>query len=82
MRVLLAVALILLFLEAILAFACFAGWHWLGGWPWGAVLVAGVILLIVAPWVGELRVEFDSAAGGGSALATTSAPYPAAPPPT
>lgn len=67
MRVLLTVALLLLFLEAVLAFACFAGWQWLGGWPWGAVLVAGVVLLLVAPWVGELRVEFDSQAGAASA---------------
>jgi hypothetical protein len=63
MRVLVAVALIVLFVEAVVALACFAGWHWLGGWPWGAVLVAGVILLIVAPWIGELRVEFDSGTG-------------------
>ncbi len=63
MRVLLAVALILVLLEAILAFACYAGYEWLGGGLWGTLLVVAVALMLVAPWIGELRVEADSAAG-------------------
>jgi hypothetical protein len=67
MRVLIVVALLLLILEALLAFACFAGWYWLGGGLRGTALVVVVILLIVAPWIGELRAEFDSEIGAGSA---------------
>lgn len=63
MRVLLTVALILVLLEAILAFACYAGYAWLGGGLWGTLLVVAVALMLVAPWMGELRVEADSAAG-------------------
>ena len=63
MRVLLTVALIVVFLEAVVAFACFAGWYWLGGGLWGTVLVAAVIVLIIAPWIGEMRVEMDSQEG-------------------
>ncbi len=63
MRVLATVAVILLLLEALLAFACYAGYFWLGGGLWGTVLVVGVILLIIAPWIGEMRVEMNSQEG-------------------
>jgi len=63
MRALLAVALILVLLEAVLAFACYAGYQWLGGGLGGTLLVAAVALALVAPWIGELRVAGDSAAG-------------------
>jgi hypothetical protein len=63
MRVFVFVAIKLLLLEALLAFACYAGYYWLGGgWP-GTLLVLAVAALIVAPWIGDLRVDFDSGAG-------------------
>ncbi len=60
MRVLTAVALTLLLLEAVLAGACCAGYWWLGGGWGGTALVVAVVLLIVGPWLGDLCVDFDS----------------------
>ena len=63
MRVLGWVALVLLILEALVGFACYAGYAWLGGGWAGTALVLGVLLLIVIPWLGDLVVEYDSGSG-------------------
>jgi hypothetical protein len=63
MRVLGAVALIVLLLQAVLVLAFLAGLYWFGGWLSAVLLCAIVLLLLVLPWMGELAVHFDSAAG-------------------
>ncbi len=63
MRFFTAVALIVLVCELILAAAFLAGYFWLGGWRPGLLLLAGVLLLLILPWIGEAAVEYDSAAG-------------------
>jgi len=63
MRFFIAVALIILVCELILAAAFLAGYFWLGGWGPGLLLLGGVLLLLILPWIGEAAVEYDSAAG-------------------
>lgn len=47
-------------LQLLLAAAFALGLFWLDGWQWG-LLLAGVLLLLIAlPWLGELKVVFDS----------------------
>lgn len=60
MRVLGVVALMVVLIEALLAFAFFAGYWWLGGWEAGLLLSGGVLLLLTAPWVGGLVVDYHS----------------------
>ncbi len=60
MRVLVTLALILIFLEAILALAFWGGWVWIGGWPGAVILVAAVFLLLAVPWIGDLHIDHDS----------------------
>lgn len=60
MRVLLAVALVLIILEAVLALAFWGGWVWIGGWRGGLILLAGVLLLLALPWIGDLYLDYDS----------------------
>ncbi len=60
MRVLGVVALMVVVIEALLGFAFFAGYWWLGGWEAGLLLSGGMLLLLTAPWVGGLVVDYDS----------------------
>ena len=52
--------LLLLGVEILLGLAFWAGCAWLGGPVAGLLLAAVVLALMVLPWVGELRAEFDS----------------------
>jgi len=52
--------LLLLGVEVLLGLAFWAGCAWLGGPVAGLLLGAAVLALMVLPWVGELRAEFDS----------------------
>ena len=61
MRVLATVTVMVLLTEALLGFAFFAGYHWLGGWETGVVLSAALLLLILLPWLGALQAQYDSA---------------------
>lgn len=63
MRVFAVAALILLLLEAVLLLAFLAGFYWLGGWLPGVLLCAVVFLLLLLPWLGDLVVHYESAAG-------------------
>ncbi len=61
MRMAAAVALLVLVLELLLALAFVVGCHWVGGWHGGLLVTGAVLLLIVLPWLGDLRIWFDSA---------------------
>ncbi len=61
MRMAAAVALLVLVLELLLALAFVLGSHWVGGWRGGLLVTGAVLLLIVLPWLGDLRIWFDSA---------------------
>ena len=66
MRMAGAVALLVVTIEALLALGFVAGLAWVGGLR-GALLVSGIVLLvIVAPWLGDLRAWFDSAGPAGT----------------
>jgi len=49
-----------LIIEALLAGAFVLGFYWLDGWQWGMLFSAVLLLLIVLPWLGELKLVFDS----------------------
>lgn len=60
MRMAGAVALLVIVFEVVIGLGFLAGFFWVGGLR-GGLLVSGVLLLlIVTPWLGELRVWFDS----------------------
>jgi len=63
MRVFLAAATMLLVCEAIIGFAFLGGYHWLGGGLGGLVVAGIAVVLLAAPWIGDIAVELDSAAG-------------------
>ncbi len=66
MRMAGAVALLVVILEVLLVLSYLAGLTWVGGVR-GGLLVSGVLLLvIVGPWLGDLRVWFDSAGPAGT----------------
>jgi len=66
MRMAGAVVLLVVILEALLALGYLGGLAWIGGVR-GGLLVSGILLLlIVAPWLGELRLWFDSAGPAGT----------------
>jgi len=67
MRMTAAVAVGVLILEALLAGAFLLGFYWLGGWRWGLLFSGALLLLLVLPWLGELKVVFDSAGPRGAA---------------
>jgi hypothetical protein len=50
----------IIIIEALLAGAFALGFYWLGGWHWGVVFAAVLLLLMALPWVGELKLVFDS----------------------
>lgn len=54
------VALVLILLEVVLVLAFWGGWVWIGGWPGGVILLAGVSLLLALPWVGDLQIDYDT----------------------
>jgi hypothetical protein len=60
MRMAGAVTVAVLIIEALLAGAFALGFYWLGGFEWGLLFSGVMLLLIVLPWLGELKVVFDS----------------------
>ncbi len=60
MRMAGAVTLGILIIEALLAGAFALGYYWLDGIQWGLLFSGVMLLLIVLPWPGELKVVFDS----------------------
>lgn len=60
MRMTGAVTLGVLIIEALLAGAFALGFYWLGGWQWGLLFAGLLLLVIVLPWLGELKIVFDS----------------------
>ena len=66
MRMAGAVTIGVLIIEALLVGAFLLGFYWLDGLRWG-LLFSGVMLLLIAlPWLGELKVVFDSAGPKGA----------------
>lgn len=66
MRMAGAVTLGVLIIEILLVGAFLLGFFWLDGWQWGMLFAAVMLLLIVLPWVGELKLVFDSAGPRGA----------------
>jgi len=60
MRMAGAVTLGILIIEALLGGAFALGYYWLDGVQWGLLFSGVMLLLIVLPWPGELKVVFDS----------------------
>jgi hypothetical protein len=60
MRMAAAVALGILVIEILLAAAFLIGLYWLGTWWWGLLLSGALLLLLSLPWLGELKLVFDS----------------------
>ena len=60
MRMAGAVVLGTVIVQALLTAAFVLGFFWLGGWQWGLLFAGVLLLLIVLPWPGELKVVFDS----------------------
>ncbi len=67
MRVFLTAALLLLIGEVIIGLAFLAGYHWWGGGLKGLLVVAAVTVIGIAPWIGDLVIDFDSASRSGVA---------------
>lgn len=67
MRMTAAVAVGVLILEALLAGAFLLGFYWLGGWRWGLLFSGVFLLLLLLPWLGELKLVFDSTGPRGAA---------------
>ncbi|MCD6361750.1 MAG: hypothetical protein J7M38_12920 [Armatimonadetes bacterium] len=61
MRMFSATVVFVLLIEALLAGGFVAGYYWLDSWQYGLLISAGLLLLLTLPWLGELRVEYDSA---------------------
>ena len=59
-RVLVAVTAIVVLFEALLALAFFVGYYWVGGWEAGLLLCAGLLLMILLPWLGSLEADYDT----------------------
>ena len=51
---------LLLLLEALLALAFLAGFHWCGGWRAGLLCSASLFVLVCLPWIGDLEFDYDS----------------------
>jgi len=66
MRMAGASALLVLVLEALLLLAFVLGFYWLDGWRGGLLVAGAVLLVMLLPWVGELRAWFDSAGPVGT----------------
>ena len=66
MRMAGAVTLGVLIIEALLGGAFALGFYWLDGVRWGLLFSGVLLLLIVLPWLGELKVVFDSAGPKGA----------------
>jgi len=67
MRVFLTAAIFLLIGEAIIGLAFLAGYHWWGGALRGLLVATIVAIIGIAPWIGELVIDFDSASRTGAA---------------
>ena len=65
MRVFLTAAILLLIGEAIIGLAFLAGYHWWGGALRGLLVAAVAAIIMIAPWIGDLVIDFDSASGKG-----------------
>ena len=61
MRLVVGTALIVLAAEVILAAAFIIGYFAVGGWLPGLLLMLGVLVLMVIPWIGDLAVDFNLA---------------------
>lgn len=55
-------AVVVMLVEALLGLAFWAGYVWLGGLVPGLLLAAAVLILLILPWVGEVRLAYDSQA--------------------
>lgn len=66
MRVFITAAILLLIGEVILGLAFFAGYYWWGGGLRGLIAAAIAAILMIAPWMGDMVVDFDSSAGKGT----------------
>ncbi|GEM_PF-4292986 len=66
MRMAGAVTLGVLIIEILLVGAFLLGFFWLDGWQWGTLFAAVMLLLIVLPWAGELKLVFDSVGPRGA----------------
>ena len=60
MRMAGAVAAGTIIIQVLLAAAFVLGFFWLGGWQWGLLFAGIMLLLIVLPWLGDLKVVIDS----------------------
>lgn len=65
MRMTGVVAAGVLCIELLLAGAFALGFYWLGGVQWGLLFSGVLLLLMVLPWLGELKLVFDSAGPRG-----------------
>lgn len=60
MRMVGAVMLGTIVLQALLAGAFALGYLWLDDWQWGLLFAGLLLLLLLLPWLGQIRVVFDS----------------------
>jgi hypothetical protein len=66
MRMARAVTLLVLIIEALVGGAFALGFYWLGGWQWGLLFSGVMLLLILLPWLGDLKIVFDSVGPKGA----------------
>ncbi len=67
MRMVGAVTIGVVIIEALLTGAFLLGFFWVGGWQWGLLFAGLMLLLIALPWMGELKLVFDSVGPRGAA---------------
>lgn len=63
MRIFAVTTAIVLLMEAVLVLVFLAGLYWIGNWWSGMLLSIGALLIMLAPWIGDLRVNIDTHAG-------------------
>jgi len=61
MRVFTGVFIWVLLSEMLVGLGFLAGYYWIGGWQMGLLVTGAALLIMLLPWLGELRAQYDSA---------------------